>query len=1369
MAFDDKTRNKLARLVGDARKLLVTEFTEQLQELYGIQPDGDMADLSSLTHLDDEQLATAARLRERIDHLASGFAGEKKPVVAGIDRALREQAFTILNRFAALRMCEERGLLQECVASGTNSKGFKVYLQVAGSGLGGTYHRYRTFIFVLFDELAVDLGVLFDRYSPFGLLFPREQALYRLLEVLNQEDLKHIWAEDETIGWVYQYFNPPEERKDMRKASSAPRNSRELAVRNQFFTPRYVVEFLSDNTLGRIWYEMTKGQTRLKDLCRYLVRRPTEIFLAEGQTPPNQQPGTKNEELSQEELLRQPVHIPHRPLKDPRAIRMLDPACGSMHFGLYCFDIYEVIYEEAWDIEERDGPQALLREPGMASLHDTFSSKEDFLREVPRLIIEHNIHGIDIDPRCAQIAGLSLWLRAQRSWQKQDLKPTDRPRITRSNIVCAEPMPGNKALLREFTATLPHKAIGQLVEMIFDKMQLAGEAGSLLKIEDEIKGAVAEAKGQWKAAPKAEQGLLFSEAARPKQGELQIDTSGITDEVFWEKAEDNIYKALAQYAETAQNGHSFARRLFAQDAARGFAFIDICRTRYDVALMNPPYGEAAQNVEEYLRKNYDNGANDIFMPFIERASQLCTLGSIAGALTSRNFMFNQRMTGFRRVFLLSDTGMELLADLGNNVLDAAVDVAAFTLRNADAGEANQRDIACFNLVNLPDRAERLHESVSNLWSGQPCAKTFLRPTSFFLGLPDFRISYSAPDSMVNLFIRLKKLVPTHGRVLKGLITGDDERFVRSWPECPHVESSRWRWFHKGGDYSPFYADVDLVVSWGSSGSELKADAARKYGSASRTIKNEECFGRPGLGWGVNNSVGFAVKAIPANCVFADIGPVFQPGRIAETFAWSGYLNSTPVKMILRLFQSGDRGRFMWIANIVEQLPCPMPDAIADCSGPASEITRIFQRWTVLDENSPLFGTFLNGGSPSSEELSAIGNRLRRDLDVDAAAIATLGREIDGIVERGLVLHFEDAGSIRALITEDERSEISFRRRFLATDSDLTRGVLSYALGSAFGRWDIRYATGEKPAPALPDPFAPLPACPPGMLQNEQALPASPSEAPMNYPLRVSWPGILVGDTGHLEDIERRIRDVLESIWGNRADVIEREACAILGATSMCDYLRRPTGFFTDHLKRYSKSRRQAPIYWPLSTASGSYTLWIYYHRLTDQTLFTCLKDFVDPKLAGVVKDIARLRTELQSDAGGKRQEELESLVDLEQELREFRDELLRLTKLPYKPDLNDGVMISACPLWRLFRLPKWQKDLKACWEALADGDYDWAHLAYAIWPDRVTEKCKTDRSLAIAHGLEHLCTVEPPKPKKGRKKKGKKDDEAAQMEMMDEE
>lgn len=323
-------------------------------------------------------------------------------------------------------------------------------------------------------------------------------------------------------------------------------------------------------------------------------------------------------------------------------------------------------------------------------------------------------------------------------------------------------------------------------------------------------------------------------------------------------------------------------------------------------------------------------------------------------------------------------------------------------------------------------------------------------------------------------------------------------------------------------------------------------------------------------------------------------------------------------------------------------------------------------------------------------------------------------------------------------------------------------IISFVVGCAFGRWDIRYATGGKAAPKLPDPFAHLTVCPPGMLQNADGFPVRPQDVSARYPITIQWDGIIADDPDHPVDLERCIREVIEVIWpgtagGPTAESIEQEACEILGVDSLRDYFRRPAGFFADHLKRYSKSRRQAPIYWPLSTASGSYTLWIYYHRLDDQTLYKCIQQFVDPKLADVEKNITHLRAVINADeGGGKERRSLEELEDLRRELKDFRAELERWAG-KWKPNLNDGVVITACPLWKLFALPKWRKDLEACWRELEAGDYDWAHLAHTLWPDRVRKKCERDRSLAIAHGLEELCEVKAPekKAKKAKKEKAK--------------
>ena len=291
MAFDTASRNRLQNLVSNVRIILTEDFTRQLQQNYGMDPhSGNVSDLSVLSHLDDKRLETGRLLREVLNHFlstesSSGEAARKKT----IERIAREQAFTVLNRLAALKMMESREILVESVSKGIQSEGFRMYHRVAGNSLGDTNETYRYFLFSLFDFFTTELPVLFDRNSPQSRLFPGDQTLAKVLEKINQPELESFWSADETIGGIYQYFNSKEERKKMRDESSAPRNSRELAVRNQFFTQRYVVEFLTDNTLGRIWDEMTKGQTCLVEHCRYLVRQPNEIFLTKDEVAPEEE------------------------------------------------------------------------------------------------------------------------------------------------------------------------------------------------------------------------------------------------------------------------------------------------------------------------------------------------------------------------------------------------------------------------------------------------------------------------------------------------------------------------------------------------------------------------------------------------------------------------------------------------------------------------------------------------------------------------------------------------------------------------------------------------------------------------------------------------------------------------------------------------------------------------------------------------------------------------------------------------------------------------------------------------------------------------------------------------------------------------
>jgi len=251
-------------------------------------------------------------------------------------------------------------------------------------------------------------------------------------------------------------------------------------------------------------------------------------------------------------------------------------------------------------------------------------------------------------------------------------------------------------------------------------------------------------------------------------------------------------------------------------------------------------------------------------------------------------------------------------------------------------------------------------------------------------------------------------------------------------------------------------------------------------------------------------------------------------------------------------------------------------------------------------------------------------------------------------------------------------------------------------------------------------------------------------------VEVNYGGLLEDSPGGQHDITRHVQNVIGYLGDGD---LEQDICSLVDAGSLRQYFTNANSFFADHLSQYSKSRRYAPIYWPLSTPSGSYTLWLYYHRLTNQTLYTCVNDFVEPKLKQVAEGAADLRSK--PNRSSAEEKDLERMSDLELEVTDFRDELLRIAKF-WRPDLNDGVQITAAPLWKLFQHKPWRKRLKETWEKLEAGDYDWAHLALSIWPDRVVRASHADRSYAIAHDLEdklwHEVEVEK-KTKSGKVKK----------------
>jgi len=242
-------------------------------------------------------------------------------------------------------------------------------------------------------------------------------------------------------------------------------------------------------------------------------------------------------------------------------------------------------------------------------------------------------------------------------------------------------MPGEKDMLAEFTRSLRPITLGDLVRTIFDKMQLASEAGSLLKIEDEIKDAVLEARQRWLLRPKGEQLALWPDQHRSAATQPALfDETKITTREFWDGAEARVIEALHQYARDVANGKGLARQLFADDVVQGFAFIDICQKRFDVVLMNPPFGEPSKPSKSYSEYTYRRTKNDIYAAFIERWLGKLVPGGMLGAITSRTGFFLTSFQKWREEILLKEARPTVFADLGHGVLDTAmVETAAYCL------------------------------------------------------------------------------------------------------------------------------------------------------------------------------------------------------------------------------------------------------------------------------------------------------------------------------------------------------------------------------------------------------------------------------------------------------------------------------------------------------------------------------------------------------------------------------------------------------------------------------------------------------------------------------------------------------------------
>jgi hypothetical protein len=585
--------------------------------------------------------------------------------------------------------------------------------------------------------VSQQVRVLFDPDSEYTALLPLQPTLQKITEAFNSPDVSpEIYAQDETLGWVYQYYNQQEKNQVYEQLGKGKKieRPRELAAATCLYTERYMVDYLLQNTLGALWVEM-HADTGLPGQWPYYVR-PSE--------------GSPR---------------PQRPTHRVREITVMDPACGSGHFLVRAFDILVQMYNEE-GLERQD--------------------------EIAHLILERNLHGIDIDLRAVQIAALALYLKGCAL-----ASPGFKPR--RLNLVSADAvLPGDappKEYMKRFKGD---PEIEALVTGIWQGLRNVREFGSLLHPERAVEEVV-------------------RKRAQEDRQKFPMLQRGDTEWALW-KAE--LLHGLREEFEKQADSQDLGQRLFGEEAAKGVSLVEALGGHYDVVVTNPPYagsGNLNPRLKTFLEKEYKEGKRDLYAAFILRCRDFCKPDSYVGMVTQQSWMFIKSFEALRKD-VLEQTTVATLAHLGPRAFEEiSGEVVNIVLSTLSARPPEKEHcIIAFRLVH--EASPQAKDTVLKQMVKKLDSVGVYKPTlKNVLGLPKAAILYWLPHSVFEL-TEGKRFLGDYLSSVNGSRTGDNERFLRFHWEVLD-DQRKWRTYAKGGSPCRWDGNDTLVIDWSKSALE----------------------------------------------------------------------------------------------------------------------------------------------------------------------------------------------------------------------------------------------------------------------------------------------------------------------------------------------------------------------------------------------------------------------------------------------------------------------------------------------------------------------------------------------------------------------
>ncbi|EFH8042048.1 BREX-1 system adenine-specific DNA-methyltransferase PglX [Escherichia coli] len=1130
----------------------------------------------------------------------------KRAEKQGYDVLVEHIAYTWFNRFCAIRYMELHGYLDHGFRmlshpNPTLEGGFEVLdhvLEVADA-LGLDKSRlvemklagdrdeelYRELLLAQCHALHGAMPFLFEAVNDeIELVLPdnltRTDSILRgLVDTIPEED----WKQVEVIGWLYQFYIS--EKKD--DVIGKVVKSEDIPAATQLFTPNWIVQYLVQNSVGRQWLQ-TYPDSSLKAKMPYYIE-PAE------QTP----------EVQAQLAAITPSSI------EPESIKVLDPACGSGHILTEAYNVLKAIYEER----------------GYRT------------RDIPQLILENNIFGLDIDDRAAQLSGFAMLMLARLD-DRRILSPG---RSVRLNIVSLQE---SKLDIAELWTKLNfHQQVqrGSMGDMFAEGTALANTDSVEYKLLMRTLALFTSAK------------TLGSLIQVPQEDETALKT-------FL----GGLYR-LAVEGDIPQKEAAAELIPYIQQAW-------ILAQRYDAVVANPPYmGGKGMNGElkEFAKKQFPDSKSDLFAMFIERGFSWLKDAAYNSMVTMQSWMFLSSYENMRANILDKYT-IETMVHMGNGVMKIAFGTNATVFRNVHI-PSYQGAFSYTENDDINDEGYPKEFPVKNDRLKTAAADDFKK-------IPGSPIAYWVNEAIRDNFakmIPLESIAPAR----QGLGTGNNAQFVRFWFEVSNKKihnsarnkneaySSGCKWFPytKGGGFKKWYGNDLDIVNWENDGAEIRL--ALK-GMNPNIPRSEEHYFKKGITWGLITSSEFSAR-------YADYGAVFDVGgskampSSENLLPILGLLNTKVTSFLLKTinptlnFQVGDMKRLPILD--LEKMSCNNDDIsraidIAKTDWNGQEIAKGFKKLAItsLDNNG---------------KVSTSWSAFKETSDNNTILLQEIEQKLNSFI-------IKEYGADNLISPDVPLSDITLENNphylYKSSEGDFERyrcdifiALISYSVGCMVGRYSLDreglvYAhEGNK---GFSD------------LAEEGAYKTFPADEDGILPLMDSdW---------FDDDVTARVKEFVRTVWGeehlqDNLNFIAESLCLYAikpkkGESSL-DTIRRylSTQFWKEHMKMYKKR----PIYWLFSSGKEkAFECLVYLHRYNEGTLSRMRTEYVVPLLARYQGNIDLVNDQLKSAESGatttRLKKELDGLTKKFNELRNFDDRLRHYADMRITIDLDDGVKVN---------------------------------------------------------------------------------------------